>query len=66
MHWNMERSQYDRADLDGFFVIQGLGDADLQFGDLVEVVLFGGEAERHGGPPNILRIGLQPSAIKRK
>ena len=51
MHWNMERSQFDRADLDGFFVVEGLCDTDLQFGDLVVVVLFGGEVVGHGGYP---------------
>ncbi len=30
-------------------VIKGLGDADLEFGDLVKVVLFGGEVEAGHG-----------------
>ncbi len=30
-------------------IVQGFGNTDLQF--LVEVVLFGGEVEGHGGPP---------------
>ncbi len=32
-------------------VIQGFGDTDLEFGDLIEVVLFGGEVEGQEGSP---------------
>ena len=31
------------------FIIQGFGNAGLEFGDFVVVVLFGGEVEGHGG-----------------
>ncbi len=33
-------------------IVQRLGNADLEF--LVQVVLFGGEVEGHGGPPVFL------------
>ncbi len=32
-------------------VVQGFGNADLEFRNFVEVVLFGGEVEGHGGCP---------------
>ncbi len=36
---------------------EGLGDADLQLGDFVVVVLFGGEVETgHGGAPVCVRV----------
>ncbi len=34
------------------YIVQGFGDADLQFRNFVVVVLFGGEVEGHGGPPD--------------
>ena len=40
-----------RVRQDGFCVIQGFCDTDLEFGDFVKIVLFGGEVAGHGGPP---------------
>ena len=43
-------------------MIQGLGNADLQFGDLVVVVLFGSEVEAgHIGGEATYRAGIVPT-----
>ncbi len=41
----MKRNQLSRNRI---HIVQGFGNADLEFGDFVEVVLFGGEVEGYG------------------
>ena len=71
LHRSQEVCTFGLAWFVGFWVhqdrlntIQRLRNADLQFGDFVEVVLFGGEVETgHGGSFLLLEFPLVPAIV---